>query len=1187
MIRAGDINDFVGRLRSEAAARRSGRRRRLLLLASFVSLLLVVAAIGAPSFICATSFGDSLLTGALAPYGWTAKAGAIRVGWMTPLEFDDLRLEGPSGATEIKIGQLRTALYASDLLDPPGRLGPIKIVAARVRGVIAPGASSLENDIAAFFDSPSSHPGTEVQIDFEKCEVVVDCPSEQRQWWLRNLEGDLALEQQAERITCSASGEAGEEGGSAGVLAAAVQGEIDRGVYEIELQNEAVPLALLDALAVRYRDRGLPKHVAGTVDGVTRIDIGAGVCRLATKRTSLSDLTLLLDDSTAKPVAIGDVQFSGNLATDGTALRGKAFEITSDLGVVAIDGLVDLAKLDGVATPWADVLAGTAEAKIDLAAASDLLAAGHVLRKGVRVQSGTLQIRAANSAVDNAAGSDRRIVFNGATSAVAAETPDGQVVVQPISIDAQLLARPGGIEAERVEVRSIFADATAAGSLRKGDLQFDVDLAKMSSIVSPLLDLNLAQLGGRSRGSVNWAVQPDSSWKLNGTASAAQFQWQTPDGVMMRQPSMTLNVLAVGRWEGDKIAELAQTKLSVNDSSQRWTLELTQRVDAPTLDTQFPFRALGSGRLDQLEQTVRPWLPAQLHALGGNYECDVRGLIGRSGPEIRAARVSVEQATAKIGTTRIAQPTLSLVFDGWLDTRSGTLRADTLQVIGHAISCSAMGSLGSVGESLEFAYRADLRRIAEALSDHPVLAADTIRPASAEQPSAGVAKLQRWAEGAVTGNGLLTRRTAGLHVEANAEATELALYEQNADASGARFAGPVGPATLAAPRQLWYEPKVSAKLVSTIDDQWEIAKTELVRLDTGWAVATLEGQVVAGPEDWEIALTGPARIDNAKASQRVAAMLGNLQLTGTSENPLELHISPSDPESQSPAFTAKYKLQWESAQLAGLAVGPATVPLVIRDDRVQFEQAVYSVNGGTMTLAGQVDWGRVDGPVVQIAPGSHASGVRIDPALCRGWLKYIAPAVADATEVDGVLGFELDEVQWYPAHAANSRLSGRIQIDGARLGPGPMLRDVENAINLLRAAAGREVNNRGARRWLDLPSQLVDFEVSGGQVHHNRLQMRIGDIDLWSSGTVSMDGTVNVSLQVPVKAEWVEKTPVLASYAGQTLTLPVDGTLNRPSLDSNGISKIVSQLGARTLEEKAGNLIQRELSRGLDKLFGK
>ncbi|MEM6979224.1 MAG: hypothetical protein AAF539_06105, partial [Planctomycetota bacterium] len=68
--------------------------------------------------------------------------------------------------------------------------------------------------------------------------------------------------------------------------------------------------------------------------------------------------------------------------------------------------------------------------------------------------------------------------------------------------------------------------------------------------------------------------------------------------------------------------------------------------------------------------------------------------------------------------------------------------------------------------------------------------------------------------------------------------------------------------------------------------------------------------------------------------------------------------------------------------------------------------------------------------------------------------------------------------------------------------------------------------------------------------------------------------------------------------AGQQLTLPIDGTLSRPSIDSSGVQRVLTDFATRAAQEAGGRFLQNQLDRGqqqleeglqkgLNKLFGR
>ncbi len=242
---------------------------------------------------------------------------------------------------------------------------------------------------------------------------------------------------------------------------------------------------------------------------------------------------------------------------------------------------------------------------------------------------------------------------------------------------------------------------------------------------------------------------------------------------------------------------------------------------------------------------------------------------------------------------------------------------------------------------------------------------------------------------------------------------------------------------------------------------------------------------------------------------------------------------------------------------------------------------------GFVNLAGQVHYR--PGPAwVQLDRGVVAESVRVTPEMTSRWLKYLAPLAADATQIDGTLGAEIDDAVIVFDKPEQSRVVGRLNIGGVQLNAGPLADQVLYGVNQLKSlGSGKPALSTATngKTLIRMPAQTVDFEVNHGLVSHERLFFEIDRAQVVTSGRVSFDGRLNMIAMVPLDARWLGSD--LQGLAGQTVTLPIDGTLSRPSLDSTGVAQVVTQLGAQAVQSTAENYLQQQLNRGLEKLFGR
>ena len=94
--------------------------------------------------------------------------------------------------------------------------------------------------------------------------------------------------------------------------------------------------------------------------------------------------------------------------------------------------------------------------------------------------------------------------------------------------------------------------------------------------------------------------------------------------------------------------------------------------------------------------------------------------------------------------------------------------------------------------------------------------------------------------------------------------------------------------------------------------------------------------------------------------------------------------------------------------------------------------------------------------------------------------------------------------------------------------------------------------------------------------------MTAGDVVIQTSGEVAIDGTLQMVAQVPIRKEWVDSTPALASLAGQSIQLPITGTLQRPQVDYRNLGQLTVQMA----QGAAQGYIQKQFDKGLNKLLG-
>jgi len=94
--------------------------------------------------------------------------------------------------------------------------------------------------------------------------------------------------------------------------------------------------------------------------------------------------------------------------------------------------------------------------------------------------------------------------------------------------------------------------------------------------------------------------------------------------------------------------------------------------------------------------------------------------------------------------------------------------------------------------------------------------------------------------------------------------------------------------------------------------------------------------------------------------------------------------------------------------------------------------------------------------------------------------------------------------------------------------------------------------------------------------------MLVGDTPIRTSGSVGLDQSLALVVELSIQESWVAKDPRLAMLKGTQLSIPVGGTLNQPRLDPRALE----QLSAQVLQQSANRLIDQGIQRGLQELLG-
>ena len=279
----------------------------------------------------------------------------------------------------------------------------------------------------------------------------------------------------------------------------------------------------------------------------------------------------------------------------------------------------------------------------------------------------------------------------------------------------------------------------------------------------------------------------------------------------------------------------------------------------------------------------------------------------------------------------------------------------------------------------------------------------------------------------------------------------------------------------------------------------------------------------------------------------------------------------SDSESGEPPDAAadpldlRANVSWSAMDFYGIQSPNGHVDAQLANSALNLTPLDVIVSGGRVESLPQLDLSA--SPRAFVLPaGPLVRNVAFTEPMCRTWMKYVSPLLADATGVDG--RFSIDSrggrIPVQDPHA--SEVAGTIQVQAGRIGPGPLARQIIAIVEQVRALSeGRIAAVLGGgrarqRTWLSLPVQEVNVRIEQGRVHHDAMRYVASDVTVVTRGSVGFDDSLDVVLEIPLPDEWLEGNRYLAALQGQTLEIPLRGTLEQPQVDARVINQVMEQM---------------------------
>lgn len=981
----------------------------------------------------------------------------IQAGWFRPLRIRGFQLSDDQGAELAKVEEIETELALWNLITNYSDLKTITVRGASVRLDVQPGTTNLEKAFKPFLepaDSPtdqstgagSSSSAFTGRIRIADAVIHARDSVDLTSWDLAIKQADIPLPTVEQPIPpMTLIGTIQQTNAPPGVV-------LMGGQFSVQTQPLAQPMVAVGAapnglmpLKMAIATNGLPLHwfslvkrrlpeipiesIAGLATVQADIELHNQQQVLAQIHTAQIDSLQVHAPTLVGPrgAALQQIRLAGTVNKGQDRIKTDGLQLASDIGT--LKAILDLPLVPNVPTltqPWIMNADFELNGSIDLArviqVAPDLLP----MQDQVELVRGeaTLIASQKRSVVDATVPPDSNMQIKlGGLEAIMS----GTSMRWDEALNATLDVRPiaGGQPSFKADCKAEFCNIQGQGDLVQGQLAGSFDLAKMQQRLSKWFALPVQSLAGAAECQVAWKQDESNRLIANGALKTTPVRMVTQFG-QLNEPAWEGEMQLVARLDKGSLIQIDRSSVQLKANTELLSASIQEPVSlVPSTPGMAQLPPAGmqwklTGDLAGWQRRAKMFAGLDLGLdLGGQCELEAKGVVDASHAEISLAKFSATKFYVQSGETRFAEPQVVGQFQGRISTKDITrLQVDNLLLQSLSFALQAKDEAGTQAGT----------RVGQAgfrINPHQLLVALQ----SGEAATTSV-------DGDVTGQLKWQLDPSQIVWALGVDALNIKAIQKSVDTTTKLVS--TGGTTAPATTILWEEPQ--AKAIASGRYDLTTGKLDLndSQLQTEWFAYGGNAVLTSSKEKMEFLSKGNVTYDAARVAEKLKPWTGSyLVVAGQRTQPLEVSwTSSSANASWADALQATSNIGWDSASVIGIPIGKADVPLKIENGHL-LTKAEIPVSQGT--LRWNLDGNLASNPIAIVqAPETVIDNVAISPQMCQGWLKYVAPLLAEVTSVQGNLSLKIDEAVIMPTDLPKQTVKGQLTIHGANVGPGPL-----------------------------------------------------------------------------------------------------------------------------------------------------
>ncbi|HMO15264.1 MAG TPA: hypothetical protein PKD64_14625 [Pirellulaceae bacterium] len=1185
--------------------RKSGLFKKVILVGSLTFLLLIVFL---PIIVSKTPIKDRLIAWATADLNGSVRIERLNVAWWSYVSASGISVKDPDGQPVVNVESLslEQTLFNLILNRKPG-----KIVLDGIDFEIAlrPDGSNIEDLIKNYIETPkdeqSDSTPASLEITWTAATGRITAQGSPQTWQLSDSNGSVlfGLGESSLEILVDGSLQTNNLPANSFRLAAQIGNDprhLSFSDGQIRLESPLIECSIATPICERLH---FPLSVQGRFNGkaeCTWLDYGSQFT-IATDNVQLDQLILRSNDYLGPDtLTVETGQLNGKVGLEPAGWRAENLQATTNFGQLVANGTVNFSELMMALSkgrlPNTELQANGA---VDFAQLSRMLPSTLRLQENVVLESALVRIEA-NNRVDSHV---KQADLNIAAPRLQA-TQNGQRISwnQPINVVANIVEQNNDLIIQQLKCDSDLILIEGQGNLAKASFRVKSDLRQMIEQLSQLFDLGGIQVSGLLDGKLAWDRTTVQS-ELEPFQIAADLQIARPvvqtNNSVWQQPELQIRMDATAQVDSENNLLVSAAKSVVNAGQDQLEITLLEGLVNPGLSSRIPAQLFIQGNLQSWLAQLSPFLPLPELDANGHVSASARAEIELPKVIINGLKSEFTQLAANTLGLRIREQKVMLDGNFEFNVDTGGFLADQVVLISSTVAASGNSIRyqpeTSGGLEGAVAFRANLNQITRLLpqlDDHEVKWFGELT---------GQTNLH-YDGNSIAGSVNATIKDLVAAVDLNAASTSSNQRSNQLPPSNGINAQTGSQASNQNGwRVLWSEPQVQIESNLVVSSDLDRLQLNSLALDSKAIRLSANGNVANLLSTLNINLQGVWAADFENVNELIAAYTYDaIRLNGsearnfTIQGPL--FSDPEQLEKQGNAWLpyalrAQTEVAWQNLSVYGLDVGPAVAATGLANSAVSINTKPISVSGGSVQLNPVVHL-RGQAPTIVVPEGQIVNGVQLTVENSREWLKFVAPLAAEATSTQGAFSVSTTGVRLPLANFNAAQGDVLLTIHDARIGPGPLgtqLISLANQIKTLIEGANASHIADANAQWLVIPQQDVPVTIQAGRVIHRGMTFRSGDTVIQTSGSVGLDQTLDLVVEVPISDRWLGNRPLLAGLKGQKLAIPLTGTVSKPRLDTNGLQQFAGQLlrqSAETaIQNKVEDLISREGQKLQDKLL--